>query len=158
MTKITLGECPARPESTKALGLTTELWNGLTRCWYVNPKDRITISEILVLLRYVWVLFSTRPGYSTFTHHMVYDSRSGTGIVGPSGSELSIDGAPVSVTDGMMESMNIPRRPSNTRHYQRSSSHTPLPTGSPSNHHSGLIGLPEKSGAMSVRIETSILD
>lgn len=157
MTKITLGECPVRPESTKALGLTTELWNGLTKCWHVNPNDRITISEILVLLRYVWVLFPTRPGYSTFTHHMVYCSRSGTGIVGPSRSELSIDGAPVSVTDAMVESMSIPRRPSNTRHYQRSSSHTPLPTGSPSNPHSGPIRLPEKTGAISFRIETSIL-
>ena len=72
MTKIVLGERPARPESTKALGLTTELWNGLTKCWHVNPKERVTIPEILVLLRYVWVLFPTGPRCSTFTHHMVY--------------------------------------------------------------------------------------
>ena len=55
MTKITLGELPARPEGTKAPGLTTELWNGLMRCWDRNPKGRITISEILQLMRSTWV-------------------------------------------------------------------------------------------------------
>ena len=56
MTKITLGERPVRPEGTRALGLTTTLWNSITRCWYANPEDRITISEMLGLLRSGWVI------------------------------------------------------------------------------------------------------
>ena len=55
MAKIALGELPARPEGTKALGLTTKLWNGLTGCWHTNPEDRITISDILELLHSAWV-------------------------------------------------------------------------------------------------------
>ena len=52
MTKITLGEHPVRPEGTKALGLSTKLWDALTKCWHANPKERITVSEILKLLRF----------------------------------------------------------------------------------------------------------
>ena len=78
--------------------------------------------------------------------------------MGTSRSEISIDGPLESMTDGMVESTSIPRRLSNTYPYQRFNSHTALPAGGPSNHHSGLIGPSEKTGAMSVRIETSILD
>jgi len=51
MAKILLGERPIRPEGTKAPGLTTKLWDGLTMCWHEDPKDRITISGFLELLR-----------------------------------------------------------------------------------------------------------
>jgi len=50
MTKITLGELPPRPKGTRAPGL-TKLWNNLAMCWHANPEKRITISEILKLLR-----------------------------------------------------------------------------------------------------------
>jgi len=52
MTKIALGELPVRPEGAKAPDLTTKLWDALTMCWHANPGDRITISEILKLLRF----------------------------------------------------------------------------------------------------------
>jgi len=56
MTKITLGERPTRPEGAKTHGLTTKLWNGLTKCWHARPEDRITISEALELLVSAWVI------------------------------------------------------------------------------------------------------
>lgn len=56
MTKITLGELPVRPERDKASGLTTNLWNGLTKCWHTKPEDRITIPEVLELIYSLWVL------------------------------------------------------------------------------------------------------
>ena len=50
MTKIIVGERPDRPEGTVAFGLTTELWNYLTKCWRHDPGDRIAIPEVLALL------------------------------------------------------------------------------------------------------------
>jgi len=50
MTKITLGELPVHPEGSEARGLTTELWNGLAKCWHTKPEDRITVPEVLELL------------------------------------------------------------------------------------------------------------
>ena len=56
MTKIVLGERPERPEGAEALGLTTELWNCLKKCWDQKPEGRIGISEVLALLNSMWVL------------------------------------------------------------------------------------------------------
>ncbi|KAF9644876.1 kinase-like protein [Thelephora ganbajun] len=50
MTNITLNKRPDRPKNTEPLGLTTELWNCLTKCWCERPEDRIPISEVLALL------------------------------------------------------------------------------------------------------------
>ena len=51
MTMIMLGKRPVRTEDATAHGLTTELWLSLTKCWHVKPEDRLTISEMLALLR-----------------------------------------------------------------------------------------------------------
>jgi len=50
MTNITLGKRPDRPKGMEQLGLTTEVWNCLTKCWRQNPEERMTISEVLALL------------------------------------------------------------------------------------------------------------
>lgn len=148
MTKITLGEFPARPEGTKALGLTTKLWNNLTECWHANPEDRITIPEILEIICSTWVL-SFIYKTEAFCVYLPYYPRHRTGSIA-SRSELSIGGTTITGTVGARKSASIRRRPSSIRDYQRSEPCAPPPRGNSSNDCSGPIGLSEKTGAVDV--------
>jgi len=48
---------PSKPKDQEELGLTVELWWMLNKCWETDPDDRITTSDILNFLLYMWVSF-----------------------------------------------------------------------------------------------------
>ena len=52
---IVSGKRPSKPEGQEKLGLTAELWWTLTKCWETDPKDRVTVSDMLKFLLYMWV-------------------------------------------------------------------------------------------------------
>lgn len=47
------GERPRRPEGNEELGLTVEFWRTLAKCWEMEPKDRISASDMLDFLYYM---------------------------------------------------------------------------------------------------------
>ena len=44
---------PSKPKDQERLGLTTELWWMLTKCWQRDPEDRIAVPDILNFLLYM---------------------------------------------------------------------------------------------------------
>jgi len=45
--QISRGERPAKPQAAEQLGLTTERWKFIERCWNANPNERPTINEVV---------------------------------------------------------------------------------------------------------------
>lgn len=163
MTMIVFGDRPDRPEGTEALGLTTELWNCLTKCWHENPEERIGISEVLALLNSTWVLPLIQDQLIGMCSQLDPRVRAESVTVGASGSELSIGGVTTSTTVGTKKSTSIRRPPSSAHSHQRSDSRAQPQTGmtSPhsSHHRAGITGveLSEATGGTSVRIKTFAL-
>jgi len=56
--KIAGGERPGRPECEKKRPLTIGLWRMFAKCWEAEPGSRISASEVLSFLLYLWVMFS----------------------------------------------------------------------------------------------------
>ena len=54
--KLIDGERPRIPEGKKKHKLTTELWRVFNMCWRREPERRISASEILRVLRRLWVM------------------------------------------------------------------------------------------------------
>ena len=53
--RILGGERPRIPEDRKTCALTQEVWRVFTKCWEKVPDRRLSISEVLNLLQYLWV-------------------------------------------------------------------------------------------------------
>jgi len=49
------GERPRSPAGEEELGLTVEFWRTLAKCWEMKPEDRISASDMLDFLFYMWV-------------------------------------------------------------------------------------------------------
>jgi hypothetical protein len=58
--KILSGDRPHRPESEEKHTLTVELWRIFAKCWGKDPDSRISLTEALNALQYLWVLNSLR--------------------------------------------------------------------------------------------------
>ena len=56
--KILNGDRPSRPEGEKKHSSTTELWRMFGKCWGKDSSRRISASEVLDVLQYLWVLTS----------------------------------------------------------------------------------------------------
>ena len=47
MRRVIEGERPGRPQGTKGIWFTDDLWGTLEQCWLPKPKDRPTVEAIL---------------------------------------------------------------------------------------------------------------
>ncbi|KAF9650537.1 hypothetical protein BDM02DRAFT_3259721 [Thelephora ganbajun] len=45
--QITMGKKPAKPQTAEQLGLTTEIWKFIEKCWSADPNERPTINEVV---------------------------------------------------------------------------------------------------------------
>ena len=45
--EIAQGKRPAKPEAGEQLGLTTEIWKFVEKCWSQNPAERPTMDEVV---------------------------------------------------------------------------------------------------------------
>ena len=108
MTKITLGELPIRPERDKASGLTTKLWNGLTKCWHTKPEDRITIPEALELLNSSWVLYLVAQTVRIYVHDWIQELEQRTLPLGPLSQDHPLAGKQAL---RRLERARVPSRP-----------------------------------------------
>ena len=55
VSRITSGQRPREPEGKEELGLTVEFWWTVAKCWEMEPENRVTVSDMLNLLLYMWV-------------------------------------------------------------------------------------------------------
>ena len=45
--QIAQGKRPAKPQAAEQLGLTTEMWKFIEKCWSTNPTKRPTMDEVV---------------------------------------------------------------------------------------------------------------
>ena len=45
--QIVRGGRPAKPQAAEQLGLTTEMWKFIEKCWSANPTERPTMDEVV---------------------------------------------------------------------------------------------------------------
>ena len=45
--QIAGGKRPAKPPAAEQLGLTTEMWKFVEKCWLANPSKRPTMDEVV---------------------------------------------------------------------------------------------------------------
>ena len=60
------GERPARPQGVQGLGLTDSMWDMTVRCWYQDPAQRPTMTEVVGLLRKLLASLSIEADLSDF--------------------------------------------------------------------------------------------
>jgi len=67
--KILNGERPHRPEAETKHALIEGLWRIFARCWGKDPAGRVSASEVLNVLQYLWVLTSLLRVHSADSLH-----------------------------------------------------------------------------------------
>lgn len=94
--KILGDDRPSRPEGGEEHALTTDLWRVFEKCWRKEPGGRISITRVLDVLRYLWVVDSLGPFVSV-------DLQYGTSPRQRSGTSYALEKVTAQVRDPLSQ-------------------------------------------------------